>query len=59
VATFDAGATWRTLDLPLDPKHVVVASDNLAIGGFENGRVETWYELRADGSLARLGAAPP
>ena len=58
VATFDAGATWRTLDLPIEPKQVVASSDNLAIGGFENGKNETWYELRADGSLARLGAAP-
>jgi hypothetical protein len=58
VATFDAGATWRTLDIPIEARQVVVASDSLAIGGFENGRNETWYELRSDGSLARLGAAP-
>ncbi|MDF2694096.1 MAG: hypothetical protein K0S65_2479, partial [Labilithrix sp.] len=58
VATFDAGATWRTLDLPFEARQVVVTSDNLAIGGFENGRNETWYELRSDGSLARLGAPP-
>ena len=58
VATFDAGATWRTLDLPIEPKEVVVSSDSLAIGGFEGGRSETWYELRADGSVARMGGAP-
>lgn len=58
VATFDAGATWRALDLPIEPKQVVVSSDNLAIGGFETGKSEVWYELRSDGSLARLGSAP-
>ncbi|MBX3224679.1 MAG: hypothetical protein KF795_29455 [Labilithrix sp.] len=58
VATFDAGATWKALDLPLDAKQVVVSSDSLAIGGYEGGRSESWYELRADGSIARLGAAP-
>lgn len=58
VATFDAGATWRALDLPIEAKQVVASGDSLAIGGFENGRSETWYELRADGSIARLGAAP-
>ncbi|MBX3260563.1 MAG: hypothetical protein KF782_12790 [Labilithrix sp.] len=58
VATFDAGATWKSLDLPLEPKEIVVSSDALAIGGFESGRAESWYELRADGSVARLGAPP-
>ncbi|MBX3210654.1 MAG: hypothetical protein KF850_01330 [Labilithrix sp.] len=58
VATFDAGATWKTLELPIEPKEVVVSSDSLAIGGFESARAESWYELRADGSVARLGAPP-
>jgi hypothetical protein len=58
VATFDAGATWRPLDLPIDAKQVALSNDSLAIGGVDGGRSETWYELRADGSVARLGAAP-
>ncbi len=58
VATSDAGATWRALDLPLEPRSVVVSGDNLAIGGLENGRTEAWFEVRADGSVARLGGAP-
>lgn len=58
VATFDAGATWRALDLPFEAKQVVASGGNLAIGGFEASRTEAWYELRADESLARLGAAP-
>ncbi len=58
VTTFDAGATWRALDLPLDAKVVDVSGDSLAIGGFEGGYAEAWYELRADGSIARLGGRP-
>ena len=58
VATFDAGATWRTVDLPIDPKQVVFANDTLAVAGFENGKTEAWFELRADGGVARLGGAP-
>ncbi|MBX3233825.1 MAG: hypothetical protein KIT84_08840 [Labilithrix sp.] len=58
VATFDAGATWRTLDLPIEAKQVVADRDSLAIGGFEASRTEAWYEVRPDGSIARL-AGPP
>ena len=58
VATFDAGATWRSLDLPLEPRQVVVSGDSLAVGGVENGRNEAWFEVRSDGSIARLGTAP-
>lgn len=57
VATFDAGASWRPLDLPLEGKHVAVSNESLAIGGFEQG-LEAWYELRADGSTTRLDAPP-
>jgi len=60
VATSDAGATWRTLDLPLEPRTVLRTGESLAIGGVENGgRNEAWFEVRADGSVARLGGAPP
>jgi hypothetical protein len=58
VATLDAGATWRRLELPIDAKQVVVSSDSLDVGGFDAERQEAWYELRADGSLTRLGSPP-
>ena len=58
VATFDAGATWRALDLPMDPRQVLAAGDSLAVGGIENGRTEAWFEVRGDGTIARL-AGPP
>lgn len=58
VATFDAGATWRALDLPIEPRQVVVAGDSLAVGGVEGGKAESWFEIRGDGTVARLGGAP-
>jgi hypothetical protein len=58
VTTFDAGATWRTLELPLEPKHVLVSGDSLAIGGLEQGHTDAWFEVRGDGSVARLGGPP-
>ena len=58
VATFDAGATWRALDLPMEPRQVLAAGDSLAVGGIENGRTEAWFEVRGDGTVARL-AGPP
>jgi hypothetical protein len=58
VATYDAGATWRGLDLPMEPRQVLVSGDSLAIGGIENGKAEAWFEARADGTIARLSGAP-
>ncbi len=58
VATYDAGATWRALDLPMEPRQVLVSGDSLAIGGIENGKTEAWFEARADGTLARLSGPP-
>ena len=58
VATYDAGATWRALDLPMEPRQVLVSGDALAIGGIENAKTEAWFEARADGTIARLSFAP-
>ncbi len=58
VATFDAGATWRTLSLPMQASQVVASGDSIAIGGLDAARADTWYELRADGSVTRLGSPP-
>lgn len=57
LATFDAGASWRSVELPIDARNVYTSGESLAIGGIENGR-DAWYELRADGSLARLSQTP-
>lgn len=58
VATYDAGATWRALDLPVEARQIVLAGESLAVGGFEGGKAEAWFEIRADGSVARLAGAP-
>ncbi|MDB4941744.1 MAG: hypothetical protein JWP97_1278 [Labilithrix sp.] len=58
VATFDAGASWRSLELPMDPRQVLASGDGLAVGGIENGKNEAWFEVRADGTVARLSAPP-
>ncbi len=58
VATFDAGATWRALDLPMDPRQVLASGDSLVVGGVENGKTEAWFEVRGDGTIARLSGAP-
>lgn len=57
VATFDAGATWRPLALPLDVKNVQLHGDAIAVGGYDAAREEVWYEVRPDGQVGRLGAA--
>ncbi len=58
VATYDAGATWRALDLPMEPRQVLVSGDSLAVGGIENGRAEAWFEVRPDGTIARMSGPP-
>ncbi len=58
VATFDAGATWHTLDLPMDPRRVLTTGDSLAVGGVGTSREELWFEVRADGATFRLDAPP-
>ncbi|MEZ4264039.1 MAG: hypothetical protein R3B36_33405 [Polyangiaceae bacterium] len=57
VATFDAGATWRTIPVPMQPRHVIDVGDNLAIGGID-GSDELWFELHRDGSVAKLAERP-
>lgn len=61
ITTSDAGATWQPLDLPLEPSLVDVANDRIVIGGTEvdgGSRRQSWYELRTDGSVARLSDRP-
>lgn len=57
VVTFDAGATWRPLDARLEPKQVLASGDSLAVEGVSGGKA-AWFEVRADGSVARLGGPP-
>ncbi|MCL2777478.1 MAG: hypothetical protein FWD73_05690 [Polyangiaceae bacterium] len=57
VATFDAGATWHALNLPINANRVMVTGSNLSIGGTEAGH-DAWFSLDAQGVLTRLGEAP-
>jgi hypothetical protein len=56
--TTDAGATWRTLQLPVEPTDVVAMDDMLAIGGLDANRAVEWWEVRSDGQPGKL-AGPP
>ncbi len=59
VTTDDAGATWKPLPLPMNPKKITSLGDSLAVGGVvDNTRTLAWYEVRRDGQVARLGALP-
>jgi hypothetical protein len=54
VATRDAGATWRTLALPIEPREVAARGDSLQVKGAEPGRSEASYEVRPDGQVIRI-----
>ncbi len=57
IATFDAGATWTPLALPVDAERVVLAQDAVDIKGVDTARKESWFEVRPDGQVGRI--APP
>jgi hypothetical protein len=54
VATSDAGATWKTLALPFEPRDVSVKGDLFEVSGTEPGRGEASYEVRPDGQVTRV-----
>ncbi len=56
--TLDAGSTWRPLPLPIEPTEVVTLADAIAIGGMDESRHVEWWEVRAEGQVGRLPAAP-
>jgi len=57
IATFDAGASWKPLSLPIDPRHAIVLGDSLAVGGADiTTRADAWFEVRADGQVGRIAA---
>jgi len=56
--TLDAGATWRPLGVPIDAADVVLLGDGIAVGGTDETHQAQWWEVRPDGQVGRLGAAP-
>lgn len=55
VATFDAGATWRSIDVPGRVTRAVATRTGIVVGDSPSS---TWFALRDDGSVAPL-AKPP
>jgi hypothetical protein len=59
LVTADAGSTWRLLALPVVPTQVARVDGALAVGGVDETRGLTWWQVRPDGAIARLPSAPP
>jgi hypothetical protein len=57
LATFDAGANWRAIHLPIEPRDVRADGDALLVDGIEPGRGLVTYEVRSGGSVARIADA--
>lgn len=53
VVTSDAGATWRSIDVPFEPRQVVASGPNLLLGDGVD-----WYEIRSDLGLSKTSVAP-
>jgi hypothetical protein len=56
--TLDAGSTWRPLALPIEATDVKALSDGIAVGGLDESHTAQWWEVRPDGQVGRLAAAP-
>ena len=57
--TFDAGASWRRLPLPIDPTEVAQQGDVIVVGGLDEGRQQQWWEVRPDGQVGKLAGSSP
>ncbi len=53
VATFDAGATWKPLGLPIDATSVDLVGDLLVVTGEDTTHAKVAYEVRPDGQVGR------
>ncbi|WP_394825305.1 hypothetical protein [Pendulispora albinea] len=58
MATFDAGASWKPLGLPIDAKDVVPLDEGIAVGGMDAARAPAWYLVHADGQVSKLAGKP-
>jgi len=54
VATFDAGATWTNISIPVDPVSLATLDDAIAIHGAD----DSWWRIEPDGKYARLTSGP-
>ncbi|WP_394835302.1 hypothetical protein LVJ94_00055 [Pendulispora rubella] len=58
MATFDAGASWKPLGLPIDAKDVIPVEDGIAVGGADASRTSSWYLVHPDGQVSKLANKP-
>jgi hypothetical protein len=58
VATSDAGASWRALALPAEPREVRVHDGALLVAGLERGKMQ-WFEVQSEGGFVRVDPPPP
>lgn len=58
VVTSDAGATWSTIKLGVDPISLERVGDMIVLRANEAGRA-AWFEITADGRVGRLAQAQP
>ncbi|MEI7892370.1 MAG: hypothetical protein WCI05_04735, partial [Myxococcales bacterium] len=58
VATFDAGASWHALDLPITPREARADAGRLFVVGMDAGSRPAAFEIRDDGSVTRIDSSP-
>ena len=58
LATFDAGATWKAIPLPMAAREVSLLGDAIVAQGVDAGGQAAWYEIQGDGQVTKLSGAP-
>jgi hypothetical protein len=58
IATFDAGASWHPLPIPIDAAELKPSNGRVVVSGIDSSHAEASYEVRLDGQVARR-AGPP
>ncbi len=53
IATFDAGATWRAIRLPIDAHDVSASGEGFEVKGTDAAGNEARYDVHADGQATR------
>ena len=56
VVTLDAGATWKPLALPIDPKELRTVGDTVVITGLDPLHAQAYFAVQTDGNVTRVGA---
>lgn len=58
VATTDAGATWRTLPLPMEPRELALLDGTITVQG-TSARETLSFDVRPEGDFTRMATAAP